>query len=51
MSYAKLRLHEASRETIQLGRLLAPNYLPRVNVYLPGIRSKRDWKQVLIPGR
>jgi hypothetical protein len=31
----KLRLYEASREIIQVGRLPAPNHLPRVNVYLP----------------
>jgi hypothetical protein len=34
-----LRLHKASRETSQLGRLPAPSYLPRVNVYLPEIRT------------
>jgi hypothetical protein len=33
----KLRLHEACRETSQVGRLPAPSYLPRVNVYLPEI--------------
>jgi hypothetical protein len=33
------RLHEASRETSQVDRLPAQSYLPRVNVYLPEIRS------------
>jgi hypothetical protein len=33
------RLHEAIRETSQVGRLPAQSYLPRVNVYLPEIRS------------
>jgi hypothetical protein len=41
----KLPLHEAcrererERERSQVGRLLAPSYLPRVNVYLPEIRN------------
>jgi hypothetical protein len=33
-SAVKLRLHESSRETSQVGRLSAPGYLPRVNVFL-----------------
>jgi hypothetical protein len=47
----KLRLPQASRDTGQVGRLPAPSYLPRVNVYLPKIRSKLGSKQVLISGR
>jgi hypothetical protein len=43
----KLHVHEASRETSQVGRLPAPSYLPLANVYLPEIRSKSGWKQVV----
>jgi hypothetical protein len=46
----KLRLHEASRETSEMGRLPAPICLPRVNFYPPEIRRKSGWKQVLISG-
>jgi hypothetical protein len=39
MEAVKLRLHETSRETSQVGLLPAPRYLPRVNVYLAEITT------------
>jgi hypothetical protein len=47
----KLRLHEASRETGQVGRLRDPSYLPRVKVYLPEIITCFQRGLFLISGK
>jgi hypothetical protein len=39
MAVIKMRLHEASIETSQMGRLPAPSNLPRVKVYRPTVHT------------
>jgi len=40
LDIVKLRLRQANRETSHVGKLPAPSYLARVDVYLPDIRTR-----------